>query len=74
MTDSSKGRPQMTARLDLGDKYSYLCLIDTQSGAGARGEPALCITRWSSVFTTPAFRFLAVLTSDGSEEVELMRA
>jgi hypothetical protein len=22
----------MTAGLDLGDKYSYLCLIDTQSG------------------------------------------
>jgi transposase len=29
---SSKGRPKMTAGLDLGDKYSYLCLIDTQSG------------------------------------------
>ena len=32
MTDSSKEQPQMTAGLDLGDKYSYLCLIDTQSG------------------------------------------
>ena len=30
--DGSKGYPQMTAGLDLGDKYSYLCLIDTQSG------------------------------------------
>jgi transposase len=30
--DTSKGHPQMTAGLDLGDKYSYLCLIDTQSG------------------------------------------
>jgi transposase len=29
---SSKGRPKMTAGLDLGDKYSYLCLIDTESG------------------------------------------
>ena len=30
--DGSKEQPQMTAGLDLGDKYSYLCLIDTQSG------------------------------------------
>ena len=32
MSDGSKERPQMTAGLDLGDKYSYLCLIDTVSG------------------------------------------
>jgi transposase len=32
MTDVSKVLPQMTAGLDIGDKYSYLCLIDTQSG------------------------------------------
>jgi len=31
MSDASKEQPKMTARLDLGDKYSYLCLIDTQS-------------------------------------------
>jgi transposase len=30
--DGSKRQPKMTAGLDLGDKYSYLCLIDTQSG------------------------------------------
>jgi transposase len=30
--DSSKERPQVTAGLDLGDKYSQLCLIDSQSG------------------------------------------
>jgi transposase len=30
--DSSREKPQMTAGLDLGDKYSYLCLIDTESG------------------------------------------
>ena len=30
--DGSKEQPKMTAGLDLGDKYSYLCLIDTQSG------------------------------------------
>src|SRR5215218_4395496 len=30
--DGSKEQPQMTAGLDLGDKYSYLCLIDTGSG------------------------------------------
>jgi transposase len=32
MDDVSKGQPRITAGLDLGDKYSYLCLIDTQSG------------------------------------------
>jgi transposase len=30
--DGSKEHPKMTAGLDLGDKYSYLCLIDTVSG------------------------------------------
>ena len=30
--DGSKERPQVTAGLDLGDRYSYLCLIDTQNG------------------------------------------
>ena len=30
--DGSIQQPKMTAGLDLGDKYSYLCLIDTQSG------------------------------------------
>ena len=30
MDDGSKQQPQMTAGLDLGDKYSYLCLIDTE--------------------------------------------
>ena len=30
--DGSKGQPKITAGLDLGDKYSYLCLIDQQSG------------------------------------------
>ena len=32
MDDGSKWRPKITAGLDLGDKYSYLCLIDTESG------------------------------------------
>ncbi len=32
MDDGSSNHPQMTAGLDLGDKYSYLCLIDTVSG------------------------------------------
>jgi transposase len=32
MNDGSTEQPQITAGLDLGDKYSYLCLIDTQSG------------------------------------------
>jgi transposase len=30
--DGSKEQPHTTAGLDLGDKYSYLCLIDTKSG------------------------------------------
>src|SRR5215218_7051695 len=30
--DGSSERPKRTAGLDLGDRYSYLCLIDTQSG------------------------------------------
>ena len=30
--DGSKVQPKMTAGLDLGDKHSYLCLIDTVSG------------------------------------------
>jgi transposase len=30
--DGSSEQPQMTAGLDLADKYSYLCLIDSQSG------------------------------------------
>jgi transposase len=30
--DGSKEHPNMTAGLDIGDKYSYLCLIDTRSG------------------------------------------
>ena len=29
--DGSKDQPNMTAGLDTGDKYSYLCLIETQS-------------------------------------------
>lgn len=32
MTNGSKEQRRMTAGLDLGDKYSYLCLIDTESG------------------------------------------
>src|SRR5215207_9428071 len=32
MSDGSKERPKVTAGSDLGDKYSYLCLIDSQSG------------------------------------------
>ena len=31
MSDGSKEQPKITAGLDLGDKYSHLCLIDTES-------------------------------------------
>jgi transposase len=30
--DGSRDEPHTTAGLDIGDKYSYLCLIDQQSG------------------------------------------
>jgi hypothetical protein len=42
MDDGSKEQPQMTAGLDLGDKYSYLCLIDTDSGEVVIEEGRLC--------------------------------
>jgi hypothetical protein len=29
--NASKDQPQMTAGLDIGDKYSYLCLIDREN-------------------------------------------
>jgi transposase len=32
MNDGSRATPMVTAGLDLGDKYSYLCLLDTDSG------------------------------------------
>ena len=32
MSDGSKQHPHMTAGLDIGDKHSYLCLIDQESG------------------------------------------
>lgn len=32
MSNGSRERTRMTAGLDLGDKYSHLCLIDTESG------------------------------------------
>jgi hypothetical protein len=33
MSDGSKEQHMMTAGVDLGDKYSYLCLIDTLRAA-----------------------------------------
>ena len=32
MTDGSKGEYAVTVGLDLGDRYSYLCMLDTESG------------------------------------------
>ncbi len=32
MTDASKGERAVTVGLDLGDRYSHLCLLDTESG------------------------------------------
>jgi transposase len=32
MSDGSKDQPKVTAGLDIGDRYSYLCLLDTENG------------------------------------------
>jgi len=32
MSDVSRRKPSMTVGIDLGDKYSFLCLVDTESG------------------------------------------
>jgi len=32
MDDGSKGTPRITVGVDLGDRYSYLCFLDTESG------------------------------------------
>jgi transposase len=32
MNDGSRGTPMVTAGLDLGDNYTYLCLVNVQSG------------------------------------------
>ena len=44
MRDDSKEQPKMTAGLDLGDKYSCLCLLDAQSGEVIEGEGRLRTT------------------------------
>jgi len=51
--DGSKQHPLMTAGLDLGDKYSHLCLIDSQSGevieeGRLRTNPEAFLRRFSS--------------------------
>ncbi len=51
--DGSKVQPKMTAGLDLGDRYSHLCLIDTQSGevieeGRLRTTPEAFIRRFAS--------------------------
>jgi transposase len=43
MNDGSKQQPKVTAGLDIGDKYSYLCLIDQESGQVIE-EGRLCTT------------------------------
>jgi hypothetical protein len=32
MDDGSKATPRITVGVDLGDRYSYLCFLDTESG------------------------------------------
>ena len=41
MSDVSRRKPSMTVGIDLGDKYSYLCVLDTESGEVIE-EPFLC--------------------------------
>jgi hypothetical protein len=36
MSDVGKEQKKITAGLDLGDKYSYLCLLATDSGEECR--------------------------------------
>ncbi len=43
MNNGSKAAAKMTAGLDLGDNYSHLCLIDTQSGEEVIEEGLLCV-------------------------------
>jgi hypothetical protein len=38
--DGSKGTPRLTVGVDLGDRYSYLCFLDTLTG---RPPPTLCV-------------------------------
>jgi transposase len=38
MSNGSTEQLKMTAGMDLGDKYSYLCLIDTESGELIEGS------------------------------------
>src|SRR3712207_3808354 len=44
MDDGSKEQPQMAAGLDLGDDYSYLCLIDTEKSGEVMEEGRLRTT------------------------------
>ena len=56
MTDVSRELLKMTAGLDLGDKYSHLCLIDTDSGevieeGGLRTTPESLRQRFDSEYS-----------------------
>jgi len=51
--DSSKVQPKLTAGLDIGDRYSYLCLIDQENGevmeeGRLRTNPEAFLRRFSS--------------------------
>jgi hypothetical protein len=54
MTNGSREHPKMTAGLDLGDKYTHLCLLDAQSGEIVE-ESRLCVPllRPSDSVSTP---------------------
>ena len=55
------------------DAY-YDRLVGGRTLTSDKSQGSRYLSRWSSTSTTPAFRFRAVLTGDGSEEVELASA
>jgi hypothetical protein len=60
--DAIREQPHMTAGLDLGDKYSYLCLIDTQSGEVVEeGVGCALPLRPSDAASTPSSRCASLL-------------
>jgi hypothetical protein len=71
MCNGSTGQMKMTAGMDLGDNYSHLCLIDTESGVinvspdyQAEVEVAIATDRQIDVLFT-GFTVFAEPTADG---------
>ncbi len=57
MSDGSRRKPSMTVGIDLGDKYSHLCLLDSESGEVIEeGRPCAPLLRRSSNAFVPSGR------------------